>query len=262
MSNLSCIGLAVEDQEQFGSLMGAIIGGAVEDLSSTSASHPRWTDSSGASVAFHLEEQSIACLTPFFAATSPARWRVTTHAAVDDPECAHCGGADCDLLDSDGGMVTRATVQWLQYQPYRAWLETTRTFELEVAAFAQGVRFYADSDAFAAAQAKPGEPNALRYADNAFLPEGMFADAGAPLSERATVRFVGRVDLVETLTNSVTSEPFVHVRVVTLPGAVDVVLDPAMVDATPEVGGLADVRAWLVGRPTEPPTAKRPLHSV
>lgn len=267
MSNLSCIGLAVDDQDQFGELMGKIIAGAVDDLVSTGATHPRWTDPSGASVAFHLEEQSIACLTPYFAAASPALWRVRTHAPADDPECTHCGGADCDLLDADGEMVTRATVQWLQYQPYREWLGSERTFTLEVVGFAQTASFYDDSAAFEADQAamwgdaKGPDDKPLRLAENAFMPEGMFAGDGAMLSERAVVLMVGLVVQVTLLKNAVTNNGFVHVRIDTLPGLVDVVLDPASVPAAPRAGQLASVRAWLVGRPTEPPPAvhKRPV---
>ena len=38
-----------------------------------------------------------------------------------------CGGADCDVLDGSGEMVTRATVQWVQPIPdghamVKAWL--------------------------------------------------------------------------------------------------------------------------------------------
>lgn len=35
----------------------------------------------------------------------------------------------------------------------------------------------------------------------------------------------------------------------TLPGAIDVVADAAIVEGTPEVGALALLSAWLVGRP-------------
>jgi hypothetical protein len=76
------------------------------------APHLRWTDPSGASVAFHLDEAgAIDCCTPFFQAPEPARWRVRTSGPHPDAGCSHCGGADCDVLDAGGELVTRATAR-------------------------------------------------------------------------------------------------------------------------------------------------------
>lgn len=257
MSHMSCIGFAVADQEEFMANIDRIFDLAVEDApASPSTRHVRWSDASGASLAIHVaDERVIECVTPFFAAREPARWRVRTSAPADDRGCAHCGGADCDVVDETGALVTRTTVQWLHYQAYRAWLREPRDFAVEVVAFAERAAFYGSTEAFEAAQESwwPGlaEAKDVRgFAEVSFLPEGIFDDSG-DIGARATAMFAGRVESAESLVNGMTGQTFWHVRVRSLPGLVDVVCDAP--EGAPEVGAIAVVRGWLVGRPTVPP---------
>jgi hypothetical protein len=258
MSHLSCIGFAVSDRQGFADVIGRLAALAREDLPPTTAArHLRWTDESGASVAIHVDGHgSIDCVTPYFVVPEPARWHVRTGGPADDSDCAHCGGADCDILDSAGEMVTRATVQWLHYQPYRAWLAEQRDFACEVVAFADRCAVYATSQAFEAAQESwwPGirSSDTLRgFAEECFLPEGMFGSQG-DIGARATAMFSGRVVSVRSLVNTMTGAPFWHVRVCSLPGMIDVVTGRP--EGIPAAGSIAVVRGWLVGRPTVPPS--------
>jgi hypothetical protein len=67
MSNMSCIGFLVEDQQAFASLLERLAAQAIEDAPDMGKRrHLRWTDASGASVAFHLGKNGIECITPFF----------------------------------------------------------------------------------------------------------------------------------------------------------------------------------------------------
>jgi hypothetical protein len=136
---------------------------AVDDLPTHApAQHLRWADDSGASVAFHLSDgDGIACVTPFFVPPDEplSRWRVMTTGPAPDPRCEHCGGADCDILDAAGEMVTRAAVQWLHFVPFHAWLEEPRELELEVVAFARQAAFFDTPEAFEEGQREMwGEP--------------------------------------------------------------------------------------------------------
>ncbi len=268
MSHLSCIGLTVGDKEAFGALIDYAVAHATDDAPARApARHVRWTDASGAALVVHLADaQTIECITPYFVAPEPTRWRVRTSAPADDAGCAHCGGADCDIVDGSGELVTRTTVQWLHYQPYREWLGEARDERIEVVAFAHRAAFYATTEAFEAdqeswwpgigklgADAPPGR-QIKGFADVSFLPEGMFAPPG-DMKVRASCMFAGRVEAVARPINGHTKRAFLHVRVATLPGAIDVVADEH--EGTPEVGGRAVVRAWLVGRPETPPPARR-----
>jgi hypothetical protein len=268
-SHLASIGFPVSDRDQFARLLMSLIGKAVEDVPArNSVKHFRWTDPSGASIAFHLDSRgAIDCITPFFSPREPNRWQVTTSAPEDDA-CAHCGGAMCDVFDSTGEMVTRAVVQWLQFQTYRDWLSNPQKFEIEVVAFAHEASFFATSEEYHESQrhlqTRPGRPDPvgptdkpLMFADNAFVPEGSFAAQGH-MGDRATALYAGRVEASERLINGATGADFQLARIRTLPGLLDTVFDPKACKGDPVVGNIAFVRAWLVGRPNvPPPEAKR-----
>lgn len=269
-SHFDCIGLRVTDEGSFARIKDMIISKATEDVPAREPfRHPRWTDPSGASVAFHLREDrkgsAIECVTPFFdPQVGLSRWRVKTSSPATDPECVHCSGVDCDILDEEGEVVTRAAVQLLNFLPYQEWLNELHEFELEVAAFAYEAAFYANQAEFDEGQRRwwiwsdedaPKMPDGspVRFADNVFLPEGMFADASESMTKRATVLFAGRVEYAQRLTNTVTGGEFQHIRIKTLPGNLDTVLDPSSMEGEPVPGKIAFIRAWLVGRLMIPP---------
>lgn len=111
--------------------------------------------------------------------------------------------------------------------------------DLQVAAFAHGLRAYADVAAFEAAQA--GEE--LRVSPEYFIPAGAFAD-----SPTADALFAGEVLVAELRTNPVTGAPFHALLVRTLIGTVDLVCDPAGLKGEIAVGGLIDGHFWLSAR--------------
>jgi hypothetical protein len=263
-SHFDCIGLQVTDEGSFARILDVIIGKATEDVPTQEPfRNLRWTDPSGASVAFHLREDhegsAIECVTPFFEPQGGlSRWRVRTSFPAMDPECVHCSGIDCDILDEEGEMVTRAAIQLLNFLPYQEWLNELHEFELEVAAFAYEAAFYANQDEFDEGQRRwlswseedwPKMPdgNPVRFSDTVFLPEGMFADASVSMTERATALYAGRVKSAQHLTNTATGGEFQHVRVNT----------PSAVEGEPIPGKIAFIRAWLVGRPMIPPPGTR-----
>jgi len=159
-------------------------------------------------------------------------------------------------------MCTRTALQFLFFEPYRVWLERERTFDMTVVGFASSLSLCATPDDLEHAQAalfgeakanvprEPGKP--LRLADQAFLPYGMFGAEG-DLGARARALLTGNVEAVTLARNEITGTPFVHTRVLTLCGPIDVV---APVDAVevPEHAMLAIADCWLVGRPVDAPS--------
>lgn len=258
-SNLGCIGMTPTDEDSFSRLMVQLSEKAsVEASGRGSLVHRRWADPSGASIAFHVKADDIACITPFFAPEDGlTRWSVQTTQPWRDEQCVHCSGADCDVLDASGELVTRATVQWLHFLPWQKWLETPHRFELEVVAFARAAQVFDGPEAFFAAQEKEltearaadaSSETLPRFAENAFLPTGMFSEDEP---DRATAVFAGRITRVEHRVNTQTGGDFHRLRVHTLPGEIDVVLSEC--DGEPQVGAIAWIDAWLVGRPVDPP---------
>jgi hypothetical protein len=260
--HFAAIGFDFLDQESFRAGLGGIGGLAVEVARSEGAVHLQWQDGSGACVAFHLDAKSgeLACVTPFFAPAAPTRWRARSTAPLDDAGCGHCGGALCDLLDDAGETVTRAAVQWLCFQPYRAWLRTTRTYDLDVVGFAQSIELFSDADAFASSPASSltdlAGAGAARMAPDAFIPVGILRP-GRDVSRAATARFAGRIRAAARLDNARSGGRFWRMRIDALPGPIDVVAGEHALLGEPRVGGHAVVDAWLVGRPVEPPPLPR-----
>ena len=273
MNHMSCIGFEGTTRDELVENIDRAMVLAVEESPSPSARHSRWTDSSGASLAFHLNNDGeILCMTPFFEAPNPGCWRLRTPAPADDCECPHCGGADCDVLapDSSEEMVTRAAIQWLHFQRYSEWLRAPREFACQVVVFAHHAAFCPTSEAFRAKckECLPGlfaggdsvrgdPPGLCGIGEVSFFPIGMFGEEQS-FTARATALFAGRVEEAEKLTNTLVARDFWHVRVASIPGVVDVVCrhDPETETeayAVPAVGSIALVEGWIVGRPTVQP---------
>jgi hypothetical protein len=266
VSHFSSLGFADDTPEQ----MEETVGRAVELASPASFLNERqdrhlwFQDGSGAAMGVHVSESAeVECITPFFApAGGGARWRVRTRAPRLDAECPHCSGADCDVLDGAGGdMLTRATVQWLFFEPYRDWLAEPRELDLEMVGFASMLAVGETPEDLEPVQERlfgareagqplaPGKP--IRLAENAFLPYGMFND-GDDVGQRARALLMGTVSEMSKPTNALTGRRFVRLRVRTLGGDLDIVAPEGLVERPPMPSlrpklALADV--WLVGRP-------------
>lgn len=269
MSNLSAIGFLVSSQDDFQSTVGKAIDRALPpaNLGPLAENYLWFQDASGAALAARIDAQKrVECVTPFFAAgDGGTRWRVHTSEGHIDRECLHCSGADCDVLDaSSGEMCTRTALQFLFFEPYKTWLRSKRTFEIVVVGFASSLSLCATNDDLERAQAglfgeadpgvprEPGKP--MRLADQAFFPHGMFGAEGK-LGERARAILTGTVEAATLVQNEITGANFVHTRVRTLCGPIDIVAPADAVDI-PEQPTLALVDCWLVGRPVEAPPPK------
>lgn len=270
-THFSCIGLQAEDDEATLKLIDPLLEAAKEDSPRYEPHrHFRWTDKSGASLAFHLRgARAVECITPFFdAGQAPTQWTIRTDAPYDDPDCAHCGGADCWIVDGKGEQLTRAAVQWLHYLPYRHWLLEPQEFPVQIVAFARDITFVNNSEEFREAvrhawhghgeEKEDPEAPPVELAENAFIPEGLFSPEPQAMLERATALFAGRVEKVERLKNTTTGVDFARARINTFPGVLDTLFDPNTSKGIPADGSLALVAGWLVGRPTvEAPEAPK-----
>lgn len=247
MSHFSCIGLDGASPEVFQASVEQCLAAALPERDRLA-----WRDPSGAALLAHLDGGEVACVTPWLRATEPSVWQVTTRAPQLD-DCVHCSGVACDLL-VEGELASRAFVQLLRFTDLQPWLSAPgeRSWPLEVVGFAHAFEAFASPEAFERWQAgywrtPDGTPRTqadgkpLRFAETFFLPEGMF---GQPME--ATALLSGRARSARWLTNTLTGQRFGLVRLGTLVGELNVVLDAG--DCTlPRPDELCVARAWLVG---------------
>jgi hypothetical protein len=234
----AAIGFEFADQAAFRAGLGDVAQRAVEVARTDRDVHLQWVDPSGASVAFHVDARThdLVCMTPFFAPAEPTIWRVRSRAPLDDATCRHCGGAACEVLAADDRVLGTAGVQWLCFRPYRDWLTAAREYRVAVVGFAHRVEIVAATAASFAA--------------------GAGAGPGGVLGPAVTARLTGRIRAAARL-DSGAGGWFWRVRLETPMGPLDVVAAGDDVLGEPGAGEHAEVDAWLVGRPIDPPPAPR-----
>jgi hypothetical protein len=246
--HLSSIGFGGEQWQS--SVMEASSRSRLAGKSDGNVEHYLWADSSGARVVYHAKGGDLLCLSPGFRASTPTAWTVRTAGALLDADCLYCSGADCDVLDGRGELVTRATVQFELFAPWQRFLEQTRTFRLELAGFVHWARLCRDEAELQQAFAARGLGD-MKLASTAFIPVGMFGTEKKGVTERATSLITGRVEEVERLRNGQTGTDFLRLRVATLPGTIDLAAAVDVLEGPPEPGRLIFTEVWLSGRPEE-----------
>lgn len=114
----------------------------------------------------------------------------------------------------------------------------------QITAFAGNLSVYPDADAYATGQADD-----TKFAVQSFIPSGLFEPSGESVDPpESTAIFSGRVVAAETKTNSLTGAKYYWALVDSLSGSFDIVIDPAICDGQPDVGGVISGSFWLCGR--------------
>jgi hypothetical protein len=234
----AAIGFDIEDQAAFRAALGRIGQDAALVARTDRDIHLQWLDPSGASVAFHIDARSrdLVCVTPFFAPAEPTVWRVRSRAPLDDATCRHCGGAVCEVIADDERVLASAGIQWACFRPYRDWLAAPRDYRIAVVGLAHRV--------------------AIGPAAPASFAAGVGAGPGGALGPAVTAHVTGRIRAAARLDRS-GGGWFWRIRVETAAGALDVVAAGDDVLGEPGAGEHAEVEAWLVGSPMDPPPEPR-----
>ena len=113
-----------------------------------------------------------------------------------------------------------------------------------IAAFAHELSLFPSVEAYETAQT--GD---IKFASQSFIPSGLFSPAGEKTEPpEAHAIFTGHIRKVEERTNELTNKGFWWALVESLGGVFDVVIDPELVEDTPQVGGVLSGAFWLSGR--------------
>ena len=114
---------------------------------------------------------------------------------------------------------------------------------VQLAGFAHDLMSFPSLDAFTAS------PRGATFASKAFVPTGLFAPDGEEAPQpRAYAIIIGHVMESATLENQLTHLPYHWALVHTYGGALDVVIDPAVLPELPVPGGVVMGSFWLSGR--------------
>ena len=192
----------------------------------------------------------MVTFTPGFRSEAPTTWDVASAAPLLDPDCLDCSGADVDILDGRGELVTRAAVQFELFAPWQAWLMSKRSWRLEIGGFVHWGHACRNEAELNRAFKTRGIGDA-KLASTAFVPVGMFSTEPKGVTERATALLTGTLESVEHRVNQHTEAEFLWMRVATLPGPLDLVGGLGSVEGELAPGCTIFAEVWLSGRPAD-----------
>jgi hypothetical protein len=251
-SHYSTIGLPVADEAELVRLAEAV-GPLADPIGFDGGVYYPWRDASGAELWLQVNSANeFVGVQPHFAGTGRVVMRLAHRVRPPDAgpfDGGFYGWAD-PHGDSEGETAgdTPAGVPMVVDSPEFARLtplDLPATVPMQIAAFAHEVEVFDTEADFDAAQDSAGP----HMAAESFVPSGLFRPDGGPETlPEARAILTGRVLSSERRTNAHSNAPFVTVLVQCLGGTYDVVIDPALLDYPPTVGGILSGSFWLSGK--------------
>lgn len=180
---------------------------------------------------------------PHFSGDGRVRIEVTSvHDLEDGPLEAVIVGTMCDEDDEPSGPPVPITIP--DYAPFQAAVSVPRIhLTVQVAAFAEGVEFFASEEDFRANE------QFKKMSTDFYIPTGTFTPDGKPVSPpQPRVLMAGRVLTCESRTNSFSNLSFWAMRIECQSATFDVVAAPEALNESPTVGGILAGSFYLSGR--------------
>jgi hypothetical protein len=258
-SHLSDIGFSIPaDVEEFTRLT-AHAAEQGEVIDSPRGYYIRWSPGAGAELwaQANKRRELIGC-NPHFTGTSRIRAGITQPPIIGT-ESPLSGSLYCwaGVTEDEPAGGVPMVIDLPDLDLVRERIRLPAVVTMQVAAFAHHLNCYADDEEFHSSQAE-----GLKFAAESYIPSGTFTpDLKDREPPQAEAIFAGHILEAEIRTNPYTGQPFQYLSVRTLPGIVDVVADPAIVQGQPLIGGVAHGTFWLSGRIVSdlPPAQERNL---
>lgn len=257
-SNLSTIGFAFANEDEFRKSMIECAANASANLNCASGTYGIWQSRSGAEIWFHLGktadgEVEIFGLTPFFSGASDVTLQITApiKRASDN---AFEGAFHAWVVSADGNEQLYPLVfDAVDFAAHNdaVWPLLARArlcgFARELVAFPHEAAYYA---------ARKGSDDPQLSA-KAFIPIGLFtsekaddSETGTGQSPSSTALLTGRIVEYRQLKNEATGRSFAWMLVETLDATIDIVADPEIVIGAIAEGGTIETTVLLFGRLT------------
>jgi hypothetical protein len=256
-SNLSTIGFAFANEDEFRKSMIECAANASANLNCAGGTYGIWQSRSGAEIWFHLGktadgEVEIFGLTPFFSGASDVTVEIIgpIHRASDnDFEGAFHAWV---TTDAGGEKLYPLIFDAIDFAAHKdaTWPSLARA---RLCGFARELVAFADEAAYHAARSDNDDP---QLSSKAFIPIGLFAaeqngEAGTSAvatTPASTALLTGRIAEFRELKNEATERPFLWMLVETLDATLDIVADPDIVSGSIVEGGTIETTVLLFGR--------------
>jgi hypothetical protein len=257
-SHFSDIGFTVANADEYSQLAGhAAEQGEV--LNAPGGYYIRWSPGAGVELWAHAnrKRELLGC-NPHFAGNSSLRMGIN-QPPISNPENALDGSLYCwaGASDDEPESGVPMVVDLPDFDMVRRRISVPAVVTMQVAAFAHELSCFADDEQFHNSQ-----NYGVKFAAEFYIPSGTFApDMTYQEPPQAEAVFAGHVLSSDLLTNQFTGQQFYYLSVKTLPGTLDIVSDPAIVEGQPVVGGVVNGSFWLSGRIISdlPPASERNL---
>ena len=207
----------------------------------------RWHDPSGAELWIYVDQTgAMKSVQPHFAGGT--RIRLELQAIFERKEISPYDGGFLGLTQEGGSNPSLGGGFPMVFDspdfPDVKDAFLTAKHDVELAGFAVELNLYPTEADFREAQ-----PDLKPLEVPAFLPAGMMAqlEGGQPT---AHALMVGRVLESEHVTNQLTGQAFMRIRMETPAGPLDLIVGPGLIDDLPPVGYVLQAGAWLSGRLT------------
>lgn len=243
MSNLSDIGFSVTTQEEFTVLLERSVESG-QKLETTGGLYVRNVDLSGAELWLQFETGGdLIGMNPHY------RGRSRVPVALERPikrEQSHLDGGwlawanPSDPHDHESGDFP-FVFDCPDFQ-----LNTVSfpgSYEIQLTAFSQEIKFFPDEEAFVKAQ----ESEEIPFASQSFIPVGLIGP-GDTQSPEAQALLTGIIRQVEDKKNQFSGQWFTWILLETLGVTLDLVVDRTEFPEEPFVGGIVQCQAWLSGQ--------------
>jgi hypothetical protein len=244
-SHFSSIGLPFTGLQEFGALARSIIDRTHEVFPVSGGQYLRWASRCGAEVWLQIgESNQIMGMAPHFAGSSSMRVGLTKRVSRknDTPlDGAFFAWANPRNEDAGSGNYCFAfdAPDYLRQD-----LQLPSIVDVRVVAFAHSIECYSSPEAYDQARA-----DRLKFASQCYIGSGMMTPDGDPIDPpESHAILVGHVKATQLKRNDLTGMQYFWAQVDALDFSVDVVVDPSIVTAPPQVGGVLSGSFWLSGR--------------
>ncbi len=257
MSNLSNIGLGVNNDEEFNTLLNNIYHKAERKICKD-GSYMVWKDQSGAEVCLQMDNaNNLLGLNPYF--NGKSKRNVCLTSAHNTAESLLDGGYRA-WSNPENGIQESGDYPFAFCVPdYMLTFQNELPIVLDVqlTAFAQEIDIYDSQDDYDKSQ----EEGTLHYAAQSFIPTGLFTDKDAlpDFNTEAYAIFTGIIKEFSLKENLYAKEKFYWILVDTLGGLIDVVADPVLINKELKIDGVLHGSFWLTGKLLQHPVKKQSL---